>query len=598
MSKLDDLIKQYCPDGVEYKRLGDIATDIFRGAGIRRDQVVQNGVPCVRYGEIYTDYGIHFDSCISHTTLDAVAFPKWFSYGDILFAITGESVEEIAKSTAYLGHDRCLAGGDIVVLKHNENPMYLSYALSTTDAQRQKSKGKTKSKVVHSSVPAIESIVVPIPPRPIQDRIAEDLDAFTKLTAELTAELTARRAQYEYYRDKLLTFDDETAIVKRIKDMLDQTCGGPEKVEYRPLSDVVGIRRGKRVTRQDLFENGEYPVFQNSLVPLGYYDEYNVESETPYIICAGAAGDIGYCSGKFWAADDCFFIEHPEKITRRYVYYFLLTKQEYLKSKVRKASVPRLAHEFVDKLEIPIPPFAVQQEIVSVLDKFNNLTTDISTGLPAEISLRQKQYEHYRDRLLSFNGGGGYSLENEMNFVKFRTLPEISVNCDKDRKPVTKCNRNSGQFPYYGASGIVDYVDNYLLDGDYLLVSEDGANLVARNTPIAFSVSGKCWVNNHAHVLKFSTYELRRYVEYYLNSIDLSKYISGGAQPKLNQDNLNKISIPIPPMEWIKKIVNALDKLFLLCESLSEGLPAEIEARKKQYEYYRDKLLDFKEKKA
>ena len=194
--------------------------------------------------------------------------------------------------------------------------------------------------------------------------------------------------------------------------------------------------------------------------------------------------------------------------------------------------------------------------------------------------------------------GGGYSLENEMNFVKFRTLPEISVNCDKDRKPVTKCNRNSGQFPYYGASGIVDYVDNYLLDGDYLLVSEDGANLVARNTPIAFSVSGKCWVNNHAHVLKFSTYELRRYVEYYLNSIDLSKYISGGAQPKLNQDNLNKISIPIPPMEWIKKIVNALDKLFLLCESLSEGLPAEIEARKKQYEYYRDKLLDFKEKKA
>ena len=192
--------------------------------------------------------------------------------------------------------------------------------------------------------------------------------------------------------------------------------------------------------------------------------------------------------------------------------------------------------------------------------------------------------------------GGGYNLENEMNLVKFRTLPEISVNCDKDRKPVTKCNRNSGQFPYYGASGIVDYVDSYLFDGDYLLVSEDGANLVARSTPIAFSVSGKCWVNNHAHVLKFSTYEMRRYVEYYLNSINLSKYISGGAQPKLNQDNLNKISIPVPPMEWVKKIVKALDKLFSLCDSLSEGLPAEIEARQKQYEYYRDKLLSFKRK--
>ena len=183
-----------------------------------------------------------------------------------------------------------------------------------------------------------------------------------------------------------------------------------------------------------------------------------------------------------------------------------------------------------------------------------------------------------------------------MNFVKFRTLPEISVNCDKDRKPVTKCNRNSGQFPYYGASGIVDYVDSYLFDGDYLLISEDGANLVARSTPIAFSVSGKCWVNNHAHVLKFSTYEMRRYVEYYLNSINLSKYISGGAQPKLNQDNLNKLSIPVPPMEWVKKTVKALDKFFSLCDSLSDGLPAEIEARQKQYEYYRDKLLSFKRK--
>ena len=268
---------------------------------------------------------------------------------------------------------------------------------------------------------------------------------------------------------------------------------------------------------------------------------------------------------------------------------------ERVKFHVPSSGIPQLTVPEISRYEIPIPPLSIQNEIVAVLDRFCTLTTDITTGLPAEISLRQKQYEHYRDRLLNFNGGG-YSLDNEMNFVKFRTLPEISVNCDKDRKPVTKCNRNSGQFPYYGASGIVDYVDSYLFDGDHLLISEDGANLVARSTPIAFSVSGKCWVNNHAHVLKFSTYEMRRYVEYYLNSINLSKYISGGAQPKLNQDNLNKISIPVPPMEWVKKTVKALDKLFSLCDSLSDGLPAEIEARQKQYEYYRDKLLSFKRK--
>ena len=128
----------------------------------------------------------------------------------------------------------------------------------------------------------------------------------------------------------------------------------------------------------------------------------------------------------------------------------------------------------------------------------------------------------------------------------------------------------------------------------YLLVSEDGANLLARNTPIAFSISGKSWVNNHAHVLKFEEYATRRYVEMYFNSIDLTPYISGAAQPKLNQKNLNRIEIPIPCLEKQKSIVDVLDRFDKLCNDLSEGLPAEIEARQKQYEYYRDKLLSFK----
>lgn len=176
------------------------------------------------------------------------------------------------------------------------------------------------------------------------------------------------------------------------------------------------------------------------------------------------------------------------------------------------------------------------------------------------------------------------------------SLNDISENCDRLRKPVTKTNRNAGSYPYYGASGIVDYVSDYIFDGDYLLVSEDGANLIARTTPIAFSACGKIWVNNHAHVLKFSSKEMQRYVEIYLNSIDLSKYISGGAQPKLNQENLNKIPIPVPDKSRISYVVSILDRFDTLCNDISEGLPAEIEARQKQYEYYRDKLLTFKEK--
>ena len=211
MSRLEELIQELCPEGVEYKKLKEIATDIYRGSGIKREQISPTGTPCVRYGEIYTTYGIWFEECISHTDISKINNPKYFEYGDILFAITGESVDDIAKSCAYVGQEKCLAGGDIVVLKHKQNPKYISYALATTDARKQKSNGKVKSKVVHSSVPAIGNIIIPVPPLPVQAEIVRILDNFTKQTAELTeqltAELTVRKKQYEFYRDMLLNFD-------------------------------------------------------------------------------------------------------------------------------------------------------------------------------------------------------------------------------------------------------------------------------------------------------------------------------------------------------------------------------------------------------
>lgn len=195
---------------VERKTLGEIATELYRGAGIKRDEVTKEGIECVRYGEIYTTYDIWFDKCVSHTNEEKIASKKYFESGDILFAITGESVEEIAKSCAYVGNDKCLAGGDIVVMKHNQNPKYLAYALSTTEAQRQKSYGKIKSKVVHASVPSISAISIPLPSFDEQARIADILDKFHRLVTDISqgipAEIEARKKQYEYYRDKLLTF--------------------------------------------------------------------------------------------------------------------------------------------------------------------------------------------------------------------------------------------------------------------------------------------------------------------------------------------------------------------------------------------------------
>ena len=190
--------------------LKEISTAIYRGAGIKRNQVTENGIPCVRYGEIYTTYNTWFDECVSHTKEEYVSSPKYFEHGDILFAITGESVEDIAKSIAYIGHDKCLAGGDIVVMKHKQNPRYLAHVLNTSMAREQKSKGKVKSKVVHSNVSSIEQIKIPLPSLEVQKRYADVLDNLEKacndLNISLPEEIDARQKQYEYYRDLLLTF--------------------------------------------------------------------------------------------------------------------------------------------------------------------------------------------------------------------------------------------------------------------------------------------------------------------------------------------------------------------------------------------------------
>ena len=404
MTKLEKLLQELCPEGVVYKTLGEIATDVFRGAGITRDQVREIGTPCVRYGEIYTTYGVWFENCVSHTDETLLTSKKYFGYGDILFAITGESVEDIAKCCAYIGHETCLAGGDIVVLKHNEDPKYLSYTLSTLDAQKQKSKGKVKSKVVHSSVPDIKAIRIPVPPLPVQREIVRILDNFTELTAELTAELTVRKKQYAYYRDKLLTHASETKICK-LADVCESIADG-DHMPPPKADDGIPFITISNITEQNKID------FSNTMfVPSSYYDAL-ADKRKPH------SGDILYTVVGSYGIPVC--IEQDTKFVFQRHIAILRPRSEVIKARYMfhamqsgafKAQADKAAKGAAQKtiglsslaeMTLPVPDMCIQERLIRVLDRFDTLCTDLSSGLPAEIKARQKQYEYYRDKLLEF----------------------------------------------------------------------------------------------------------------------------------------------------------------------------------------------------
>ena len=617
MSKLDELLRELCPNGVEYKKLGEIAT-ISRGGNFQKKDFLTEGVPCIHYGQIYTKYGLFTDKTFTFISEECAKKQKMAQPNDIVMAVTSENIEDVCKCLAWLGDEPAAISGHSAIIHHNQNAKYLVYYFHSQMFFAQKRKLAHGTKVIEVTPDALVDITLPLPPIEVQREIVRILDNFTNLTAELTAELTARKTQYGYYRDKVLTPKDDVVV---------ETLGNICRFVRGPFGGAL---------KKEIFKPTGYAVYEQQhaiyrKLEFRYYiDKQKYEELKRFAVHPGEM--IVSCSGTIGKT---FVIPEnaPEGVINQALlkltptsrinvfylqYFFDNTISKILNSVARGGAIKNVPSvEELKAIKIPIPTLEVQQRLVEVLDNFEKICSDLNIGLPAEIEARQKQYEYYRDKLLTFAETGNTILsraeqsraeqsraEQSRALIKLLqyvfgyavvTLEDIAENCDSMRKPVTSGKREAGEYPYYGASGIVDYVKDYIFDGDYLLVSEDGANLLARSTPIAFSISGKNWVNNHAHVLKFDCYETRRFVEFYLNSIDLAPYISGGAQPKLNQKNLNRIEIPLPSQERQKYIVSILDRFDAICNDLSSGLPAEIEARQKQYEYYRDKLLTFKE---
>lgn len=256
-----------------------------------------------------------------------------------------------------------------------------------------------------------------------------------------------------------------------------------------------------------------------------------------------------------------------DKIHNKYLFWFLRSKTEMLNSLGRGATFKEISKSIVENIEIPLPDLPTQQRIADTLDKVSE-GIEVCRKMLGELDLMVKA---------KFVEMFGDVVQNSKH-LPIRTLPEISENLDSRRIPITGSVREKGIYPYYGASGIVDYVKDYLFDEEILLISEDGANLLARSTPIAFSAAGKVWVNNHAHVLRFRDRATQCYVENFLNMIDISNYVTGTAQPKLNQAKLNAIPIPTPELDAQKQFMEftrQIEKIKLTIHGLLDKMETE-----------------------
>ncbi len=375
MSKLNKLIKELCPNGVEYRKLGEVCK-VIRGKRLTTRDLSENGCFPVFHGGIDP---IGYYQKNNRDANSAMVINVGASAGTV-----GFSNKEFWSSDGCF----CFSHEDCIEQK------FLFYALQSIEYA-------IKSKVRKAGIPTLDNkevdkLLIPVPPLPIQSEIVKILDRF----AEYTAELQARKEQYEYYRNLLLT---NNFAYGSADDKQKITGNAREEWKWMTLGEVCEIKRGKQLTTKELSDNGKFPVYHGGIDPIGNYNTNSREANSAMVINVGAsAGTVGFCEKKFWSSDGCFCFSHNEIINQKFLFYSLQTIEHSIKSKVRKAGIPTLDNKVLERLQIPIPPMEEQQRIVSILDKFEALVSDLTQGLPAEIAASQERYEYYRDKLLRF----------------------------------------------------------------------------------------------------------------------------------------------------------------------------------------------------
>ena len=388
--------------------------------------------------------------------------------------------------------------------------------------------------------------------------------------------------------------------MKNNRTFLEKLLDGAE-VEWKTLDEIFHLRNGYTPSKgvKEYWENGSIPWFrmedirENGRVlntALQKVSESAVKGGKLFpansIIIATSAtiGEHALITIPFLANQRFTVLslkpEYIDKFNIYFLYHYCFTLDDWCQKNTTMSSFASVDMNGFRKFLIPIPPLPVQTEIVKILDALTALTSELTS----ELTLRRKQYEYYREKLLS---------EEELGKVGFewKSLSEVANIANNARKPVKSSLRISGSTPYYGANNIQDYVEGYTHDGEFVLIAEDGSASL-ENYSIQWAV-GKFWANNHVHVVNGKEELNNRFLYHYLANMNFVPFLAGKERAKLTKAKLQQIPIFIPPLEEQHRIVSILDKFETLTNSITEGLPLAIEQSQKRYEYYRELLLDF-----
>lgn len=384
-------------------------------------------------------------------------------------------------------------------------------------------------------------------------------------------------------------------------------------IVHKPLGAISTIKRGRRVTKRQLSPEKKYPVYSGGVKPMGYFEEYNQIENTITIVKYGTAGFVNFIKEKFWANDVCYCVKPLKEVNNKYLLHVLKQKQNYINSLVTDAIPAHLPTDEINGLKIPIPypnnpekSLIIQKEIVRILDAFTGLTSELTLELTLELTARKKQYSYYREQLLTFDESEVKHLpmddENVGEFVRGKRF----VKTDMISEGVP-CIHYGEMYTHYDtwANKTKSFVSKELVEKKNLRRAEKGdVVLVAAGETIEDIGKGTAWLGSEGVVIHDACFYYKsdlnpKYVAYFTRTRQfhdqIKKHIRTGKISAINGKGLGKAIIPIPSPEEQERIVSILDKFDILTMSISEGLPKEIELRKKQYEYYREKLLRFSE---